>query len=66
MLLEVDVFSRHATDSVAAFLHRPTENYDIADAEFLADTGRYLTVLGRRENSGQLHESERNYIKNWI
>ena len=49
LLLEVDVFSRRGTDPAAAFLHRLTEKYDVANAEFLVDAAGYLTALARRE-----------------
>ncbi|NHN42979.1 IS6 family transposase [Halorubellus sp. JP-L1] len=66
LLLEVDVFSRRGTDPAAAFLHRLTEKHDVADTEFLVDAGCYLTVLARRELSGQLNYSERNHIEKWF
>ena len=45
LLLEVDVLSRRGTDPAAAFLHRLTEKYDVADTEFLVDAGGYLITL---------------------
>jgi transposase-like protein len=39
LLLEVDVFSRRGADPTEAFLHRLTEKHDVADTEFLGDTG---------------------------
>jgi transposase-like protein len=42
LLLQVDVFSHRGTDPAATFLHRPTENHDVTDTEFLVDAGGYL------------------------
>jgi len=66
LLLELDVYSRRGTDPAAAFLHRLTEKYDVADTEFLVDAGGYLTALARRELSGQLNYTERNHIEKWF
>lgn len=66
LLLEVDVYSRRGISPAAAFLHRFTEKHDVADTEFLVDTGGYLTALARRELSGQLYYSERNHIEKWF
>jgi transposase-like protein len=60
------VFSRRGTDPAAAFLHRLTEKHDVANTEFLVDAAGYLTALARRELSGQLNDSERNYIEKWF
>lgn len=66
LLLELDVYSRRGTDPAAAFLHRLTEKYDVANTEFLVDAGGYLTALARRELSGQLNYTERNHIEKWF
>ena len=66
LLLEVDVFSRRETDPAAAFLHRLTENHDVADTEFLVDAGGYLTALARHDLSGHLDYHDRNHIEKWF
>jgi putative transposase len=66
LLLEIDVYSRRGTDPAAAFLHRLTEKHDVADTEFLVDSGGYLTALFRHELSGQLNYEERNHIEKWF
>jgi len=66
LLLEIDVFSRRGTDPAAAFLHRLTENHDLADTELLVDASGYLTALARHELSGQLNYRTRNHIKKWF
>jgi len=50
-------------DSAAAFLHRLTQKYNIADTVFLVEAGGYLTVLARHELSGLLEYQTRNHIK---
>ena len=54
------------TDPAAAFLHRLTENHDVADTEFLTDAGGYLTALVRLDLRGGLNYSERNSIEKWF
>jgi len=54
LLLGIDVFSRRGTDPAAALLHRLIEKHDVADTEFLVDTGGYLTTFTRHELSGRL------------
>jgi transposase-like protein len=66
LLLEIDVYSRRGTDPTAAFLHRLTEKHDVTDAEFLVNTGGYLTALFRHDLSGQLDYEERNHIEKWF
>src|SRR6056297_1235532 len=66
LLLKVDVYSRRGTDPAAAFLHRLTEKHDVADTEFLVDSGGYLTALFRHELSGQLNYTDRNHIEKWF
>jgi putative transposase len=60
------VFSRRGADPAAAFLHRLTENHDVADAEFPVDAGGYLTALSRHDLSGRLDYRVRNHIENWV
>jgi hypothetical protein len=62
LLLEIDVFSRAATDSASAFLHRFTKKHDVSNTKFFVDAGRYLTALARRKLRSQLNYSERNLI----
>ncbi|KZX49936.1 IS6 family transposase [Haloarcula sp. K1] len=66
LLLEVDVFSRRGPDPAAAFLHRLTQKHDVADTEFLADAGGYLTALSRHDLSGRLNYRSRNHIEKWF
>jgi transposase-like protein len=66
LLLEVGVYSRRGTDPAAAFLHRLTERHDVAETEFLADAGGYLTALARHELSGRLDYHIRNHIETWF
>ena len=66
LLLGIEVFSRHGTGPVSAFLHRLTTNHDVSDTEFLVDAGGYLTALAQRELSSQLNYSERNLVEKWF
>jgi hypothetical protein len=61
----MDVFSRPESDPAAAFLHRLTEEHDIAEREFLVDAGVYLTALARHDLSGHLNSHD-NHIKKWF
>lgn len=55
LLRKVDICNRIGTDPAAALLHLLTEKHDVADAEFLADAGDYLSpCLPRVELSSQL------------
>ncbi|MBX0298003.1 IS6 family transposase [Halomicroarcula sp. F27] len=65
-LLDIDVFSRHGTDPAAAFLHRLTEKYDVAETDFLIDGYGYRTALSRLQLSGRVEYSDRNHIEKWF
>ncbi|KOX92439.1 IS6 family transposase [Haloarcula rubripromontorii] len=65
-LLDCTVFSRHGTDPAAAFLHRLTEKYDLADTEFLVDAYGYRTALSRLGLSGRVEHADRNHIEKWF
>ena len=58
--------SRRESDPAAAFLHRLTENRDLAETYFLVDAGGYLTALARHELSGRLDYQIRNHIEKWF
>ena len=60
------MYSCRGTDPAAAFLHRLTEKHDVADTEFLVDSGGYLTALFCQELSGQLNYTEWNHIEKWF
>ena len=49
-----------------AFLHRLTENHDVADTEFLVDADGYLTALARHDLSSHLDYHDWNNIKKWF
>jgi len=44
-LLDCTVFSHHGTDPAAAFLHRLSEKYDLAETDFLVDAYGYRAPL---------------------
>jgi len=53
-LPDITVFSHHDTDPAAAFLHRLTEKYGLADADYLVNARGYRTTLSiRTKRSGQ-------------
>lgn len=45
LLLSIDVFDRHGSNSTAAFLTGLTEKYDLSDALFLVDGYGYRTAI---------------------
>jgi transposase-like protein len=47
-LPDITVFSHHDTDPAAAFLHRLTEKYGLADADYLVNARGYRTTLSIR------------------
>ncbi|WP_436927566.1 IS6 family transposase [Halosimplex amylolyticum] len=65
-LLECTVFGHHGTDPAAAFLHRLTEKFDLADTEFLVDAYGYRTALSRVGLSGRVDYTDRNHIEKWF
>jgi len=62
----VDVYSRRGICPAAAFLHRLTEEHNVAETGFLVDAGGCLTALARQELSGQLNYTGRNHIEKWF
>jgi putative transposase len=65
-LLDVEVFSHHGIDPAAAFLHKLTETYDVADTDFLVDANGYRTALSRLGLSGRVERHDRNHIEKWF
>jgi putative transposase len=66
LLLGIEVFDRHGTDSAAAFLSGLAEKHDLSDAVFLVDGYGYRTALFRIGLSGRLDYTERNLIEKWF
>jgi transposase-like protein len=65
LLLEIDVFSRRGIGPAAAFLRRLPEKHNLAETDFLVDTGGYLTALSRHDLSGRLDYRIQNHIENF-
>jgi putative transposase len=63
LLLVVNVFDRHGTDSVISFLAELAEKHNISGPVFLVDGYGYRTVLFQIGLSGQLSYTDRNLIE---
>lgn len=65
-LLDIEVYSRHGTDTAAAFLHKLSEAYDVSETDFLVDAFGYRTALSRVGLSGRVEHYDRNHIEKWF
>jgi len=66
LILDAELFGRHGTDPVAAFLHRLTEKHDLSETVFLVDGFGYETALARLGLSGRRNYTDRNLIEKWF
>ena len=66
LILGVDLFGRHGTDSAAAFLHGLSEKHDLSEAVFLVDGFVYQTALAQLGLSGRRDYTDRNLIEKWF
>jgi len=64
LILGVDLFGRHGTDPVAAFLHGLSEKHGLGELMFLVDGFGYQTALARLGLSGRREYTNRNLIEN--
>jgi putative transposase len=66
LLLDIQLFKRHGTDSAAAFLHGVVEKHDCEDAVFLVGQFGYRTAISRLGQSGRVDYTNRNLIEKWF
>jgi putative transposase len=66
LIPDVQLFGRHGTDPVTAFLAGFREKHDISNATFLVDQFDYRTACFRLRLNSQVDYTDRNLIEKWF
>lgn len=60
LILDAQIFARHATDRAAVFLHRLREYHDCPNTPFPTDALGHRIALARVGVSGRIGDTDRN------